>query len=109
MKSAIARGGLPSDLRTAFHQPAVESAPRLDWSVYETDRTGATTVRVCRLDRIRWPGLVVWHERGVYELLSEFNGVALGAQSRPALHGAGFRFKTQRELFAHLATIRVAL
>jgi hypothetical protein len=98
------RGGLPGDLRAAFHA-ADEPTIRLVWTTYETDRDGAPTVRVARLDRIRWPGLVVWHERGHYEVMALRQGSVLGGRSREALVDTGFSFATQRDLCAHLAAV----
>jgi hypothetical protein len=57
---------------------------------------------VARLDRIRWPGLTVWHERGRYEIMAIRNGVALGARSREALETTGISFDSQRELCDYL-------
>lgn len=104
-RRVAARGGLPGDLRAAFHQDDGPSV-RLDWDVYATDRTGTATVRVARLDRIRWPGLVVWHERGRYELLVLRRGFAPGVRSSEALESTGFSFDSQRDLCAHLFTCR---
>lgn len=77
----------------------------LDWQVYETDRDGQSVVRVAALPRMRWPGLVVWHERGRYELLAVRTGHALGARSREAAFSTGVSFATQRDLFAHLRSV----
>lgn len=69
------------------------------WTVQETDRDGRPTLRTCRLDRIRWPGLAVWHERGVYELMT--------VDRRGTSFRTGFVFKSQRDLLVHLESIRV--
>lgn len=99
-KRVAARNGLPGDLRAAF---AKESPVlRLVWQVYATDRDGTPTVRVAKLDRIRWPGLVVWHECGRYELLVEQCGMSVNARSRSALVPTGFSFNSQHELREHL-------
>lgn len=92
----------------ALAAPAKPSIP-FSWVTYATDAAGVPTLRVARLDRIRWPGLVVWHERGRYELLMIRHGVALGARSREALHDTGFKFDTQAELCEHLFSIARSL
>ena len=98
--------GTAGDVRAAF---AVTNAPalRFSWTVYEADRDGTPTVRVARLDRIRWPGMVIWHERGKYELLVERNNPDTGARSRPALETTGFSFASQKELRAHLFDVQL--
>jgi hypothetical protein len=100
-RRVAARGGTPGDLRQAFFA-ADRPILTLAWEVYAADRDGAPTVRVARLDRIRWPGLVVWHERGRYELLALRRGCAVGARSREALEDTGFSFSSQRALVDHL-------
>jgi hypothetical protein len=100
-RRVAAQGGSPGDLRAAFvddETPAI----RFTWDVYAADRDGTPTVRVARLDRVRWPGLVVWHERGRYELLALRRGFALGARSRETLEATGISFVSQRELIVHL-------
>lgn len=82
-------------------RPAKPRAPRrmsFVWTVEQADRDGRPTLRTCRLDRIRWPGLAVWHERGVYELV--------GVDRRGTCFPTGLRFRSQRELRAYLETIR---
>jgi hypothetical protein len=61
--------GLPGHVRAEFARPESRTLA-FSWVTYATDATGTPTVRVARLDRIRWPGLAVWHERGRYELMS---------------------------------------
>lgn len=98
------RGGSRRELvvELAVRQPP---SLRFSWVTYATDRSGAVTCRIAMLDRIRWPGLVVWHERGRYELLALRLGTALGARSREALESTGFAFGSQRELCAHLFSV----
>lgn len=105
-RRVAARGGLPGDLRAAF---AAAEAPSLHlvWDVYAADRDGTPTVRVARLDRIRWPGLAVWHESGRYELLAIRRGAALGARSREALETTGFSFASRAALHLHLFSIAI--
>jgi hypothetical protein len=95
------RGGSPGDMRRAFD---AGDAPKLAlaWEIYATDAKGNVTARVARLDRIRWPGLVVWHERGRYELLALRAGAAVGSRSREALEDTGFSFASQRALRDYL-------
>lgn len=100
-RRVAARGGLPGDVRAAFH--ATETTIRLAWEIYSTDRDGAPAVRVARLDRIRWPGLAVWHERGRYEVMTITRGTALGARSNEALTPTGIVFDSQRDLCVYLA------
>ena len=101
-RKVAARGGLPGDVgaEVLAAREAV-SAPRLQWFVCETDNRGAPTVRTARLPRMRWPGLVVWHEHGRYELLAgrHFRG-------EESLVNTGFSFASQRELFRHLMQVQ---
>ena len=71
---------------------------RLVWIVEQTDRDGRPTLRTCVLDRMRWPGLAVWHERGVYALMT--------VDRRGTCFPTGLRFRLQRDLVAHLETER---
>lgn len=104
-RKVAARGGSRRDLCAAFAETD-KPALHLAWCVYATDAAGEPTVRVARLDRIRWPGLVVWHERGRYELLALRNGTALGARSHEALEPTGFSFGSQHALRDHLFTVQ---
>lgn len=104
-RKVAARGGSRCDMSKALaegDQPAV----RFSWCVYATDRTGAATVRVARLDRIRWPGLAVWHESGRYLLMACVQRSAPGARSAEVLEPTGFAFGSQRELSEHLLTVQ---
>jgi hypothetical protein len=67
---AAARDGLPGTMRSRL---SAMSRPKLrpQWTVLSTDARGRTTVRVWRLNRIQYPGLAIWHERGRYSVMSE--------------------------------------
>jgi hypothetical protein len=103
-RRVAARGGDRKALYAVLAEGTKPSIP-FSWVAYATDRDGKPTVRVARLDRIRWPGLVVWHERGRYELMALRRGTALGARSHEALEATGFSFGSQRELCAHLFAV----
>lgn len=96
-------GGSPGELRAAF---AAEDAPAIHfaWETYQTDRDGKAVVRVARLDRIRWPGLAVWHEAGTYTLLAIVRcGIPGILRAEEEVLGAnGLTFATQRDLCRHL-------
>lgn len=105
-KVAQAGGGAAefhAALRDAQETPARAPALRLQWQTYETDATGRPTVRVAILDRMRWPGLAVWHERGRY-LLMNVEYIANQRRSEPVLVPTGFTFRSQQELATHLYT-----
>jgi hypothetical protein len=72
----------------------------LNWRTYQTDRDGRPTVRVARLG-MQWPGLVVWHEGGAYEILERGAG-----RGEDTLWNTGFKFKTQRDLATHLMQVK---
>lgn len=98
------RGGGVADFHAALREPGTDvDAPRLalHWNVYETDRSGRTTVRVARLDRMRWPGLAVWHEKGKYQIM-HVDRFATTHGSSEVLRPTGISFGSQRELVAHL-------
>lgn len=74
---------------------------RFAWTTQETDRDGRPTLRTCVLDRMRWPGLAVWHERGRYQVMSiERHGL-----DERTCFPTGFSFATQRALVAHLESL----
>ena len=115
-RDAVAQNGvgaLPGDVRAA-HAAAAQRAERpalkLAWQTYEADAYGRPTVRVAVLDRMRWPGLAVWHEKGRYELMGfvQPDARARGAGNRQpeVLTRTGFSFRTLRELADHLFTVQ---
>lgn len=88
----------PGELRAAFaeaEERALVARFPVRWEYVAPD------CRVGHLPRIRWPGLAVWHERGVYEVMIERRGGS-GVHTSTALHPTGFRFTTLRELVRHL-------
>lgn len=91
----------PGELRAAFaeaeERAVVERFP-VRWETIAPD------CRVGNLPRIRWPGLAVWHERGVYEVMMVQHIAAMGARGGDALVPTGFRFTTLRDLVRHLTT-----
>ena len=72
----------------------------LTWHTYATDRDGKPTVRVARLG-LRWPRMVVWHEKGRYEVLERMHG-----RASDTLTPTGMKFATLRELFAAMEEAR---
>lgn len=82
-------GGDLADLRAAL-----DAAPpiALRWSTIADDAHGVCRVAV--LDRMRWPGLAVWHERGIYEVMTR--------DGHDTLHGTGVRFRRLCDLAEHL-------
>ena len=94
------RGGGPGDLRAAV---AEASAPRVPirWEVLATDNRGDVTCRFGVLPRLRWGGVGVWHEHGVYEVMHRVHG----DHGEGAWETSGFRFTSQRDLFRHLAGV----
>lgn len=74
---------------------------RFAWQTYATDNRGDVTARWARLDRIRFPGLVVWHEHGRYELLMQVRRYGNGHIAE-VQEPTGFVFTSQRELIDHL-------
>src|SRR5512139_3438245 len=100
-----AKGGGRREFLAAF---AAKDAPAVNfvWETYQTDRDGRPTVRVARLDRIRWPGYAVWHESGVYKLFAiTRSGYPGCSHMEEVLEATGFEFKTQRDLCRHLYEI----
>lgn len=94
-------GATPGGLRAAFAE-AEERAALARFPVrWETIAAGC---RVGHLPRIRWPGLAVWHERGVYEVMMVQRVAVVGVRTSEALVPTGFRFGTMRDLVRHLAT-----
>lgn len=97
------RGGNSGDLRVVMEEASVPRIP-IRWEVLSEGGASGDS-RFGALPRLRWGGVGVWHERGVYEVMHRYTGPALGARSRESWHGSGIKFTSQRELFRHLATI----
>lgn len=104
-RRVAARGGQPGHVRAV---PYAADVPALhfDWVTHQADRAGRPVVRVARLDRVRWPGLAVWHERGKYELMALTWRAAPGVRSAEVLAPTGFAFDSQRALRDHLFTVQ---
>lgn len=109
-RAAVAQKGsdaLPGDVRAAYAaqaQRAERPALKLAWRTYQTDRDGRPTVRVAVLDRMRWPGLAVWHEKGRYALMAFVH--SSGRRPDETLAPTGFSFGSQRELVDHLLNVQ---
>jgi hypothetical protein len=104
-RRVAANGGQFGDLRRAFNAPDPTTL-RLSWGVREADADGKPTVRVAHLDKMRWPGLAVWHERGRYELMAVTRSSApYGISGGPVLEPTGFSFATQAALREHLFSV----
>jgi hypothetical protein len=91
-----------SVLEGNHEEPAVDlSQPRIlfRWVVQAADAAGRPTLRTAVLDRIRFPGLAVFHERGRYVIASEVSWRS------GTYEPTGFAFGSQRELTAHLMQI----
>lgn len=74
------------------------------WETLETDRDGNVRERVCRLNRLMWPGLAVWNgRRGDYEVMTDYDS----GRGRDVLVPTGMRFATIRELCTYLRSIRI--
>lgn len=91
----------PGELRAAFAETGERAAIERFPVRWETIAPGC---RVGHLPRIRWPGLAVWHERGVYEVMMAQRVAAAGARTAEALVPTGFRFTALRDLVRHLVT-----
>lgn len=83
----------PGDMRKRLHQP-VKLTPI--WTTLETDRDGKPTLQCWVLPRVRWPGLSVWREHGLYSLCQEV-GHKTGTYSP-----TGIEFKNLKELSTYL-------
>lgn len=95
-----ARSGLPGDVRKRYVEITTPKGPRPNWIVLRTDRDGRPTVRVWRLPRLLYPGLIVWHERGRYEVLRELH------RDAGAYEATGFRATTLREILTMLPKLK---
>ncbi len=102
------RGGDPGDVRAEFARLA-EPKIRFAWVTTETDRGGRWAAQTARLDRMRWPGVVVGRTRDGYELLYEKRLTRLTHDSRTIVvvvhETSGFRFGDQRALTKFLLSI----
>lgn len=94
------RSGLPGDVRRRYRDITAPKGLRAEWTVIRADRDGRATVRVWRLPRLMWPGLIVWHERGQYSILRETQ------RGTEAYEDTGFRASTIREIHRLLPLLR---
>jgi hypothetical protein len=99
-RRVAARGGSPGDLRAAMDARDVPRIP-IRWEVLSTDNRGDMTSRVGHLPRLMWPGVSIWHERGIYEVMYR-----KAVNGRDAWHGTGITFRSQRDLLRFLAENR---
>ena len=89
----------PGEMRAYLHRPPPLN---LVWDVARTDPSGRPSLRTCVLDKFRWPGLAVWHERGRYTLCTvETSGADL------TCFPTGFVFRSLSNLSAHLREINI--
>lgn len=65
------------------------------WTVLEADASGRPRTRVWRLPRLLHPGVAIWHERGVYEVMHQIGRTDTYLPS-------GIRGRTLRRVLATL-------
>lgn len=94
-------GVTPGELRAAFAEAEERDAVARFPIRWEYVAPGA---RAGYLPRIRWPGIALWHENGVYEVMLIRRVAGLGGRSGETLVTTGFKFKTLRETIQHLLT-----
>lgn len=92
-------GGTPGDVRAEYARSG-QREQRLTpvWKVYQTDRDGRPKVRVWRLPRLLYGGIVVWDEtspRGRYHVMREIRGTG-------TLESTGIHFRDLDKLSAFL-------
>lgn len=100
-RRVAAKGGGVPELRAEL---ARAEEPRINfvWRVEATDSRGDVTARSMVLDRMRWPGLAVWHEAGRYEVLQMINKLGMDGRVREVAEPSGVSFASQRDLVAFL-------
>lgn len=103
------RGGLPGDVRAEFARLS-EPKIRFAWVTTATDRDGRWTEQTARLDRMRWPGVIIGRTRAGYEVLYERRFTRLTHDSRTVVgyvhETSGFRCGDQRALVKFLLEMR---
>lgn len=99
------RGGIPGDVRAEFarlNEPKI----RFAWVTTVADRDGRWVEQTARLDRMRWPGVVIGRTRAGYEVLYERRFTRLTHDSRTVVgvvhETSGFRCGDQRALVRFL-------
>lgn len=107
-KWAAKRNGNHGDVRARVGKLLTPKPMKLKpiWTVVSTDRDGKPTDRYWKLDRVRWPGLVVWDHvnqgrGGRYEVASIDRNGTINPNS-------GVRVRTMGEVAKYLATVRVS-
>ena len=107
--AAARKGGLPSEVRGEFaRSERKETQLKPSWEVYETERDGTPTIRVWKLPRLLYGGLVVFDycgkrnsSGGRYVLMRE---LGRGGRKRApdTVESTGFRFNDLGSLSEHL-------
>lgn len=88
-----------------------ESTIAFVWETTATDRDGRWTEQTARLDRMRWPSIVILRTRSGYELFYEQHATQLsGDESRRVVRDAihtpsGFRCGNLHDLCTHLMSL----
>lgn len=104
------RGGDPGDVRAEFAR-LIEPKIRFAWVTTAADRDGCWTEQTARLDRMRWPGVVVGRTRDGYEVFYERRVRHLTREATPRVvedcvhETSGFRCGDQRALTKFLLSI----
>ena len=107
-KWAAKHNGQPGDVRARAHK-ILEPKPlklKPTWTVLSADRDGKPTERYWKLDRIRWPGLVVWDHVNKFSRGGRYE-VASVDRAGVVDPGSGIRFRNMTEVSKHLATVKV--
>jgi hypothetical protein len=92
---AAERGLGPGGMRDRLYaRPNLKPA----WTLLQADRDGKPVLQCWVLPRVRWPGLAVFRERGVYQLCQEV-GHRTGTYEP-----TGFEFSNLRQLTEHLTS-----
>ncbi len=104
------RGGDPGDVRAEFAR-LTEPKIRFAWVTTEADRDGRWVEQMARLDRMRWPGVVVGRNRDGYEVLYERRVTCVSRDGSTQVivdhihETSGFRCGDQRALAKFLLSI----
>lgn len=104
------RGGNPGDVRAEIAR-LTEPKIRFAWVTTEADRDGRWTEQTARLDRMRWPGVVVGRTRDGYEVFYERRVRHITRDAAPRVvedcihETSGFRCANQRALIEFLFSI----
>lgn len=106
---------MPGTVRRILRE-SKQRAPSIspNWTVVSADRDGTATERVCRLPRLRWPGLVVvdycggpGSRDGRYVLCDvKRSRHPVSGVDAEYLVSTGFAFRNLPALWAHLETLK---